>query len=63
MRAALKMTARPGLRVAPQRPDLFLALDVGLVVGEHQERIVVQQVVDERPEEIRVAARQARRSR
>ena len=37
--------------VAPQRADLLLALDIGLVVGQHQERIVLQQILHERTEQ------------
>ena len=38
--------------------DLFLALHVRLVVGQHQEGIVVQEIIDDRPEEIRIPAGQ-----
>jgi hypothetical protein len=46
------------LRVPPQGTDGFLARDVILEIGEHEERVVPEQVVDDRTEEIRVTARQ-----
>ena len=44
--------------VPPRRAHPLLALDVGRVVGEHQERIVVAQVVDQRPEHLGIPVRE-----
>ena len=64
MRAVLRIDWRvQRLRVAPERAHAFLRVDVGLVIGEQQERIVIEQVLDDRPEEFGVAAGRGRRWR
>src|SRR5262245_55779459 len=50
--------ARPGQWITPERTDFFLCLDVSLVIGEHEERILPKQVVHKRTEQVRAAARQ-----
>ena len=64
MRAVLRIDLRvQALRIAPERAHAVLRVDVGLVVGEQEERIVIEQIVDERAEQFGVAARRARRWR
>ena len=50
--------ARPSLGLTPTSADFFLARDISLIIREHEEWIVVEQVVHERTKEIRFAARQ-----
>ena len=40
--------ARPRLRVAPERAHSLLRFDVGLVIGEEQERIMIEEILDDR---------------
>ena len=56
MRAELRMDWRgPGLLVAPERAHAVLRVDVGLVIGEQQEGIVIEEILDDRAEEFGVA--------
>jgi hypothetical protein len=48
--------ARPCVRVAPEGTDLALAVDVGGVIGQQQERVVPKEAIDQRAEQARVAA-------
>jgi hypothetical protein len=41
--------------VCPQRADLVLAINVGLVIGQQEKWIVLQKVIDDRPEKVLVA--------
>src|ERR1700756_4021654 len=43
--------ASPGRGISPKNADLILAIDIGLVVGQHQERVMLEQVFNERMEE------------
>ena len=56
MRATLRIDIRVHARVPVGRLTSFLAGHVGREVGQHQERIVVQQIVRQRAEQLRVAA-------
>ena len=57
MRAELRIDWRvQRLRVAPERAHAVLRIDVGLVIGEQQEGIVIEQILDDRAEELGVAA-------
>ena len=48
--------ARPRVRVAPERGHAVLCIDVGLVIGEQEEGIVIEQVFGDRAEQLGVAA-------
>src|SRR5215470_16341133 len=50
--------ACPALLIFPSRFDPFLACDILGEVGEHEERIRVQQVLSERPEHLAVSVRE-----
>jgi putative transport protein len=43
-------------RVAPERAHALLRIDVGLVIGEQEEGIVIEQVFDDRTEQLSIAA-------
>ncbi len=48
--------ARPCARVAPERAHAVLRIDVGLVIGEQEEGIMIDQVFDDRTEQFGIAA-------
>ena len=48
--------ARPRVRVAPERAHAVLRIDVGLIIGEQEEGIVIEQVFDDRTEHLGIAA-------
>src|SRR5208282_6470847 len=49
--------ALPVLRLHPRRAHLLLAGHVGRVIGQYEEWIGIAQIIDERPEHLRVATR------
>src|SRR5262249_57744168 len=55
-RAVQDRRARPGLSILPEFADFVLRLNVTLVIGQQEKRIVIQEVIDNWPEQLFVAA-------
>ena len=52
----------PALYVLPGRINLFLTGDVGSVIGQHEERIIMDQIIDQRAKYLRITPREVSRT-
>ena len=50
--------ACPRLRVAPERAHSLLGIDVALVIGKDEEWIVIEDILDDRAEQLDITAAQ-----